>query len=261
LLINHPVVIFSSSTFILIFVRAPPDGYLPAIDDSLGGYEGSGGEEGSGEEEGEGRAADESGEVEGSLDGYQGSGGEEEGIQFDLPEYTDDADNLVEAENAAEETTENPTEDITEEPIENNLVEGEEDPAAKNAGETYQAPPGPDDIPEGDPANLPDVPPGPKDVAICPGGEVEVCIGVCPGTTARVYGACVQVPPKQRPTPRLIHLKKNTVLRPCPVPRFLVPFQCLHPMLNVCRAVPTGVLKQRDEGRGPSCFNSVDFCN
>merc|ERR1712038_41605 len=41
-------------------------------------------------------------------------------------------------------------------------------------------------------ANLPDVPPGPKDVAICPGGEVEVCVGVCPGTTARVYGACVQ---------------------------------------------------------------------
>ena len=141
----------------LIFVRAPPDGYLPAIDDSLGSYEGSG--EGSGEEGG-GRAAAGSGE-EGSLDGYQGSGsGEDEGIQFDLPEYTDDADNLVEAEDAAEVSTENPTEDVTGEPIENNLVEGEEDPAAKNAGETYQAP-GPD-IPEGDPANLPDVPPGPK---------------------------------------------------------------------------------------------------
>ena len=79
----------------------------------------------------------------------------------------------------------------------------------KTADETYTAP-GPD-IPEGDPANLPDIPPGPKvsiiniephfkgtsppsqDVAICPGGEVEVCVGVCPGTTARVYGACVQV--------------------------------------------------------------------
>jgi len=174
---------------------APPDGYLPAIDDSLGSYEGSGGEEEGGGRAAAGSGEEEEGEVEGSLDGYQGSAsGEEEGIQFDLPEYTDDADNLVEAENAAEETTENPTEDITEEPIENNLVEGEEDPAAKNAGETFQAPPpaGPDDIPEGDPANLPDVPPGPKDVAICPGGEVEVCIGVCPGTTARVYGACVQ---------------------------------------------------------------------
>jgi len=179
---------------------APPDGYLPAIDDSLGSYEGSGGEEGgSGQEEGEGRAAAGSGEEEeegeGSLDGYQGSGGE--GIQFDLPEYTDDADNLVQAEDVEEETTENPTEEITEEPIENNLVEGgeeeEADPdIAKNAGETYQAPPGPEDIPEGDPDNLPDVPPGPKDVAICPGGAVEVCVGVCPGTTARVYGACVQ---------------------------------------------------------------------
>ena len=140
------------------FVRAPPDGYLPAIDDSLGSYEGSrSGEEGSGEDgEGEGRAAD-GGKGEGSLDGYQGSGGEDDSIQFDLPEYTDDADNLVEAED----TTENPTEDITEEPIKNNLVEGEDDPAAKNAGETYQAP-GPDDIPEGDPDNLPDSPPAPK---------------------------------------------------------------------------------------------------
>ena len=95
---------------------------------------------------------------EGSGEDYQGSG-EEEGIQFDLPEYTDDEDNLIEAENAEEQTTENPTEDVTE-PIESNLVEEEEDPALKNAGETFQAP-GPD-IPEGDPANLPDVPPGPK---------------------------------------------------------------------------------------------------
>ena len=151
--------------FHLFFVRAPPDGYLPAVDDSLGSYEGSGGEEEGGGRAAAGSGEEEEGEVEGSLDGYQGSAsGEEEGIQFDLPEYTDDADNLVEAENVAEETTENPTEDITEEPIENNLVEGEEDPAAKNAGETFQAPPpaGPDDIPEGDPANLPDVPPGPK---------------------------------------------------------------------------------------------------
>ena len=95
---------------------------------------------------------------EGSGEDYQGSG-EGEGIQFDLPEYTDDEDNLIEAENAEEQTTENPTEDVTE-PIESNLVEEEEDPALKNAGETFQAP-GPD-IPEGDPANLPDVPPGPK---------------------------------------------------------------------------------------------------
>ena len=95
---------------------------------------------------------------EGSGEDSQGSG-QEEGIQFDLPEYTDDEDNLIEAENAEEQTTENPTEDVTE-PIESNLVEEEEDPALKNAGETFQAP-GPD-IPEGDPANLPDVPPGPK---------------------------------------------------------------------------------------------------
>ena len=110
--------------------------------------------------EGEVRAADGE-DVEGSLDGYEGSGGsgEDDSIQFDLPEYTDDADNLVEAEG----TTENPTEDITEEPIENNLVEGEDDdPATKNAGETFQAPGLDDDIPEGDPANLPDSPPGPK---------------------------------------------------------------------------------------------------
>merc|ERR1711963_760371 len=126
-------------------VVAPPDGYLPALDDSLDSYEGSGGDEGSGE--GGGREA--------GLDGYDGSGQDEGAIQFDLPEYTDDEDNLVEAES----TTENPTEEATES-IENNLVEEEEDPALKTADETYTAP-GPD-IPEGDPANLPDVPPGPK---------------------------------------------------------------------------------------------------
>ena len=111
------------------------------------------------EGEGGGRTADGEEEGEGSLDGYEGSGGsgEDDSIQFDLPEYTDDADNLVEAED----TTENPTEDITEEPIENNFVEGEDDPAAKNAGETFQAP-GLDDIPEGDPDNLPASPPAPK---------------------------------------------------------------------------------------------------
>merc|ERR1711963_961918 len=80
-------------------VVAPPDGYLPALDDSLDSYEGSGGDEGSGE--GGGRAA---GEGEAGLDGYDGSG----------------QDNLVEAES----TTENPTEEAPE-PIENNLVEEE----------------------------------------------------------------------------------------------------------------------------------------
>merc|ERR1711879_377396 len=169
---------------------APPDGYLPALDDSLDSYEGSEGEEGSGE--GGGRAA---GEGEAGLDGYEGSGQDDGEIQFDLPEYTDDVDNLVEAES----TTENPAEEATE-PIENNLVEEEEDPALKTADETYTAP-GPD-IPEGDPANLPDVPPGPKDVAICPGGEVEVCVGVCPGTTARftelVFRAAQTVALKRR---------------------------------------------------------------
>ena len=172
-------------TFHLLLVRAPPDGYLPALDDSLDSYEGSGGEESSGE--GGGRAAgegeaglddlgdidadlgdlgdlddvdylDDLGDVnadlvEAGLDGYEGSGQDDGAIQFDLPEY--DEDNLVEAES----TTENPTEQATE-PIENNLVEEEEDPTLKTADETYTAP-GPD-IPEGDPANLPDVPPGPK---------------------------------------------------------------------------------------------------
>ena len=75
-----------------------------------------------------------------------------------MPEHVLE-DNLIEAETAEEQTTENPTEDVTE-PIQSNFVEDEEDPALKNAGETFQAP-GPD-IPEGDPANLPDVPPGPK---------------------------------------------------------------------------------------------------
>ena len=51
---------------------------------------------------------------------------------------------------------------MTEEPIENNLVEDEEDLGARDAGTTYEAP-GPDaEIPEGDPENLPDTPPGPK---------------------------------------------------------------------------------------------------
>ena len=48
-------------TFHLLLVRAPPDGYLPALDDSLDSYEGSGGEESSGE--GDGRAAGEEGEA------------------------------------------------------------------------------------------------------------------------------------------------------------------------------------------------------
>ena len=51
------------NTFHILLVRAPPDGYLPALDDSLDSYEGSGGEEGSGE--GGGRAA---GEGEAGLD-------------------------------------------------------------------------------------------------------------------------------------------------------------------------------------------------
>ena len=51
------------NTFHLLFIRAPPDGYLPALDDSLDSYEGSGGDEGSGE--GGGRAA---GEGEAGLD-------------------------------------------------------------------------------------------------------------------------------------------------------------------------------------------------
>ena len=51
------------NTFHILLVRAPPDGYLPALDDSLDSYEGSGGDEGSGE--GGGRAA---GEGEAGLD-------------------------------------------------------------------------------------------------------------------------------------------------------------------------------------------------
>merc|ERR1711935_926926 len=30
------------------------------------------------------------------------------------------------------------------------------------------------------------------DIKLCPGKEVEVCVSVCPGTSARIYGACVQ---------------------------------------------------------------------
>jgi len=29
-------------------------------------------------------------------------------------------------------------------------------------------------------------------ISICPGGTVEECVGVCPGSSPRVYGACVQ---------------------------------------------------------------------
>ena len=79
-------------------------------------------------------------------------------------------------------------------------------------------------------------------MAICPGGEVEVCVGVCPGTTARVYGACVQVQKSKTETETY-----SSVMR---LSNYIV------------RAALTGVLKQRDsEGRGLSCFNSVDFFN
>merc|ERR1712123_481817 len=33
---------------------------------------------------------------------------------------------------------------------------------------------------------------GGEDTKVCPGGSLDVCVSVCPGITARVYGACVQ---------------------------------------------------------------------
>ena len=77
-------------------------------------------------------------------------------------------------------------------------------------------------------------------MAICPGGEVEVCIGVCPGTTARVYGACVQVPKANSDTETKPSENNLTVFVDalCSGPvlfqdSFLIPFQCVQPMLNV----------------------------
>ena len=111
---------------------APVDSYLPAAeDDSLSGYE-----EGSGEPRSQ-QPGDEASGEEG-----------QEGGQFDLPEYSDD-ENLVE--------------EVTEPSVEENLVEEEEEGSGEDmekAGATYEAP-GPE-IPEGDPANLPDSPPGSK---------------------------------------------------------------------------------------------------
>ena len=113
---------------------APVDSYLPAAeDDSLSGYE-----EGSGEGGGEQRSQQPGDEASGEE-------GEEDG-QFDLPEYSDE-ENLVK--------------EATEPSLEDNLVEEEgsaED--LEKAGAIYEAP-GPE-IPEGDPANLPDSPPGSK---------------------------------------------------------------------------------------------------
>ena len=31
-----------------------------------------------------------------------------------------------------------------------------------------------------------------EEAKVCPGGSLDVCVSVCPGITARVYGACVQ---------------------------------------------------------------------
>jgi len=33
---------------------------------------------------------------------------------------------------------------------------------------------------------------GGEDTKVCPGGSLDICVSVCPGITARVYGACVQ---------------------------------------------------------------------
>merc|ERR1712128_88357 len=33
---------------------------------------------------------------------------------------------------------------------------------------------------------------GAEDTKVCPGGSLDICVSVCPGITARVYGACVQ---------------------------------------------------------------------
>ena len=33
---------------------------------------------------------------------------------------------------------------------------------------------------------------GNEEAKVCPGGSLDVCVSVCPGITARVYGACVQ---------------------------------------------------------------------
>merc|ERR1711892_54172 len=33
---------------------------------------------------------------------------------------------------------------------------------------------------------------GGEDTKVCPGGSLDICVSVCPGITARVYGVCVQ---------------------------------------------------------------------
>merc|ERR1712123_217580 len=33
---------------------------------------------------------------------------------------------------------------------------------------------------------------GDEDTKVCPGGSLDICVSVCPGITARVYGACVE---------------------------------------------------------------------
>ena len=72
-----------------------------------------------------------------------------------------------------------------------------------------------------------------QDVAICPGGAVELCISVCPGTTVRVYGACVQV-----------------TCAPSSHEKLYGP---------ICRAVQTGVPRQRGRGELGNCCNRADY--
>lgn len=89
-----------------------------------------------------------------ALEGSAEEAGEGEGVAFDLPEYSEDVeDNLVEEEEPIEEDS------VEEGSADDEAAEAEERDL-ENAGSTYEAPAA--EIPEGDPANLPNTPPGSK---------------------------------------------------------------------------------------------------
>jgi len=177
---------------------APPNSYLPSVEyeEDLPGYN--------------------------SVDAYAGAG-------EDLPGYDPSGETTTAAGDTDETTTEavtteglpgyEPSEDVTTDDTTTEAMETTTDLIRYNAGvddlneeattepsttdeeDATSATPEEDDENPGDTSA--DQSGGTSDafktysslsptITICPGGSVEACVGVCPGSSPRVYGACVQ---------------------------------------------------------------------
>jgi len=187
-------------------IKAAPTGYLPAADDyedDLAGYSATAGDDLAGYEA-EGRAETESdgqGQYGEEDYDYEASGEEASGEEDAASDRSADDEYGAPAEGAASniDTSYAAPDALSDEEASGREADDEYG-APRAADEEYGAPGQYDGgFPfalgrqggegsadgEGDEAG--------EDVTkVCPGGSLDACVGVCPGISARVYGACVQ---------------------------------------------------------------------